>query len=1761
MKKWLLIIIGILVLGSGGVGTYFLLNGNSSCDEHNYEVTRRESTCMLKGYEEYTCTVCGDSYKEYIPPLGHDYEDTIVEPTCLNEGYTIHSCTRCTNEYTDSYVEAKGHDFDIQVIEPTCSEEGNSIYTCKDCGFKKIADNVPTIEHEYEETIIEATCEEDGYTIFDCKNCDYSYEGNVTPNKGHDYNEIVIEPTCIEEGYTIFECKNCDHSYVGDETPIQDHEYLETIIEPTCTERGYTIFECKDCLDSYIGDYVYSIGHSVEPVEPLEPGCLEDGRTFGYKCTKCDYTIGLKPIPAVGHNIVIDDPIAPTVEDFGYTEGSHCDRCGQVFDEPQPIPKLLLLTVSGTPEAFLEISPSNGYVEGDKIFVSVTLSEGYTFDGWYQGDELLTNELTYEFTMPNESCEITAVAIPNQYNLYVSIDDTEAGQINISDQQVYVNENIELSIDLNPGYSFVGWSLNSKIISRDTSFTLKCKPNDMNIKAITELCNYNVYISTTGYGSLNWSSFQCTIKDSTTLRATPKDYCTFIGWFEGDQLISSEQEFVLTNVSRDYRIKAVFDQINAYIHVVAGMNGKASGPSEVLAGTEVTLIAEPNPSYVFVGWYINDNLISTEEEFITSFEPGCYILYAMFDTEGSMITYHYEDEEVEEKVFDVDEYLTPYAYKEGYTFEGWYIDDGTFEIPLDITCGYNVDVYPKFTYKNDITSFYQNLELPYQIELYSRLELVGEPLDEYVLIYDVDGNPIPTEITKGLGGYYHLTADFEEGKTYTFEIISDKIFALNDLREYTFSFIRDEVSEITFNENVVIIEKENIYEETENGIICYSIDTIEVGNIIYCYDSEDGYLKVVETVTLVDDDVYEITFGDQEITDEDINFHLNVKQSDLEFNLSNATTNGDEEEALLLLSELVTEAAQINELTGKLKMLSTRNASFMFEEPKVETDYKLSFKEISISVTITINGARKNSKGNIIDEFAIKVFFEVKNFINIDCDLDFQVYLPKLNNFNLTITNTTIVNYNLDLIYGTHGGTNNYDALEELLVDYENTLAEKKELPFNLNSKYEKRLEAVTKTISIPIPHTPLVIDLAVTPFVSFTVIGQMDINTSVTMTNEVSLVYTKGEFKVLLNSETSKDVTAYAIAYIHAEAGFNLDISLYIKHLQKILNGNLNFEAGPYVEASGALKYENGDSDLMGYVEWGCFYDYKAQITVIGKTIEKDPDKEYNKIGSIGEYFLVLGFQNETSSYRFNSTLINLYEDLGYLNIYGYRLDTLEIFRGVVDKEYYRFELEENNYITIIHDYYLSLYNIPPVPVDVTLYIYCGDIAVKTVVITVAPYFENVTLIQPTKGTISSDKSTAVQGEYVMFNYYSYSNDIVIKNWIINGEVYDSISPTIFIRMVSGGLEIEIELMDAGDVYYIYDKDDFALVTENPSATFMLMNDINFGGDSVTELCWDTPFSGRFYGNGHTISNVDLQITSRYNEDYGVLDEEGRNFNWHYYQNTASFFGLCEKATFYDLHFDNVTCIYKLTATKSTYIEVSVLAYKANRCSFEKCSVNNVNIDLDCRENISGYSRLDIETHASAFVASLQFSRVKNVSLTNINVNVYSEAHPRFGTAVETSLVGGLACNIVGSCIIENCYIEGQLNAECYQSTKEADIYLGGIAGSHYDRDDYFGGSQIYLDNCIIDVKMEGQGGTLYQSAVYNFRYHDFEASSIQKTLRNMHDIYYNESSYSSTNIKLDVGCIPLRSSEFRSSQFIFGIVQFDPNAWELSGGSLKIK
>ena len=308
---------------------------------HSYETAVTDPTCTEEGYTTYTCSVCGDTYKDdYVDALGHKYDAVATAPTCTEDGYTTYTCSVCGDSYVDDHVDALGHKYDAVATAPTCTEDGYTTYTCSVCGDSYVDDHVDALGHKYDAVVTAPTCTEDGYTTYTCSVCGDSYVDDEVVAPGHKDGEAVIEndvkATCTTDGSydTVVYCTVCDIELSRATTVVkaQGHKYDAVITAPTCTEKGYTTYTCSVCGDTYKDDYVDALDHA--PAVAVEENRVdaECGVPGSYDmvvyCSRCDAELSRESFTIEA--LTCEFAFTVNTEDGdGYVQ---CKLCGEAYN-------------------------------------------------------------------------------------------------------------------------------------------------------------------------------------------------------------------------------------------------------------------------------------------------------------------------------------------------------------------------------------------------------------------------------------------------------------------------------------------------------------------------------------------------------------------------------------------------------------------------------------------------------------------------------------------------------------------------------------------------------------------------------------------------------------------------------------------------------------------------------------------------------------------------------------------------------------------------------------------------------------------------------------------------------------------------------------------------------------------------------------------------------------------------------------------------------------------------------------------------------------------------------------------------------------------------------------------------------------------------------------------------------------------------------------------------------------------------------------
>ena len=194
---------------------------------------------------------------------------------------------------------------------------------------------------------------------------------------------------------------------------------------------------------------------------PADGGTVAGGGTFNYgqSCT-------LTATPATGYNFVRWTKNGQQVSTnanytFNVTESAafvaqfQLQSCA-VFTSAYPVE-------GGT------TTGGGSYLYGDNVTVTATANEGYNFINWVEGEEVVSTEANYSFTVTG-SRSLTAIFELQTFDVKVTIDPEEAGTI-IGGGIYSYGEEVTLIIDRNEDWAFQNWTENGEVVSEEMTYT------------------------------------------------------------------------------------------------------------------------------------------------------------------------------------------------------------------------------------------------------------------------------------------------------------------------------------------------------------------------------------------------------------------------------------------------------------------------------------------------------------------------------------------------------------------------------------------------------------------------------------------------------------------------------------------------------------------------------------------------------------------------------------------------------------------------------------------------------------------------------------------------------------------------------------------------------------------------------------------------------------------------------------------------------------------------------------------------------------------------------------------------------------------------------------------------------------------------------------------------------------------------------------------------------------------------------------------
>ncbi len=237
-----------------------------------YGVNKKEATCTEKGYTGDTvCTVCNKVIEKgsETNPKNHSYVLTTVSATCVSEGYDLYTCSNCGDSYKTNIVAPNNKHTVVvdKAVPATCTTDGYTAGThCSVCNKVISAQKVIKATGHKPTTIaaVPATCSSTGLTEGSvCSVCKtVLVEQKVVPALDHkwDNGTVTVKPTCTKEGKKVYHCVNCNETMI-ESIGKTNHSFGNNL--PNCSV-------CGAANPNYVAP-TKPTDHTTKPAAPSQP--------------------------------------------------------------------------------------------------------------------------------------------------------------------------------------------------------------------------------------------------------------------------------------------------------------------------------------------------------------------------------------------------------------------------------------------------------------------------------------------------------------------------------------------------------------------------------------------------------------------------------------------------------------------------------------------------------------------------------------------------------------------------------------------------------------------------------------------------------------------------------------------------------------------------------------------------------------------------------------------------------------------------------------------------------------------------------------------------------------------------------------------------------------------------------------------------------------------------------------------------------------------------------------------------------------------------------------------------------------------------------------------------------------------------------------------------------------------------------------------------------------------------------------------------
>lgn len=298
------------------------------------------------------------------------------------------------------------------------------------------------------------------------------------------------------------------------------------------------------------------------------------------------------------------------------------------------------------------VSGGGTVTHGASVTAKATPATGYSFAGWYEGSNKVSDDASYTFSATGNR-SLTA-RFQRQW-FTVTFTAGTGGSVAPTSARVEYGGEASSTATAATGYTFSGWSNGVKTakltVTNVTANSTYTAEYTMNTYTVTYVKGTGIATISKNSETVSWGA------DATGCTATVTTGYTFDGWYNGATRVSTSLTYAPTAVKSNLTLTAKAN-INSYTvspsayyrttdgtgdYTAGTTGGTVSGGGSVNHGGSITVTASAAAGYKFDGWYSagasGGTLLSSSASYAISGVTASMTVYARFTRIYYTITY------------------------------------------------------------------------------------------------------------------------------------------------------------------------------------------------------------------------------------------------------------------------------------------------------------------------------------------------------------------------------------------------------------------------------------------------------------------------------------------------------------------------------------------------------------------------------------------------------------------------------------------------------------------------------------------------------------------------------------------------------------------------------------------------------------------------------------------------------------------------------------------------------------------------------------------------------------------------------------------------------------------------------------------------------------------------------------------------------------------------------------------------------------------